>query len=136
MGLQIYVGMERVTADMVLGHTQGKDLSRASLVDEGKVLAPLWAFSSVTAAQLAELREMDEEDQVMQGHPLPTVEWFDAAPALDAVRQVRRDLAACPDAFGAQSAPLEGVMEDLASIEQELGQAVKFGVRVHLIHSW
>lgn len=137
MGLAIYVEFERVSSEMILGHTEGKDLLRASLLDETKVLAPLLAFSSITSAQMEELKEMDETDQIMQGHPLPQVEWFDAAPALNAVRQVRSELGARPDAFGEKSAQLfEGVMEDLASIEQELGQAVQFGVKFHLVSEW
>ena len=134
MGLQIYLELERAIPEMLSGHTEGKDLSRASLMDEQKILAPLLAFSSVTAAQLAELKEMNEEFEIMAGHPFPRVEWFDATPALDVLRQVELDLCARPDAFGAQSADLfEGVLEDLASVARELRQAEKFGVRFHLV---
>ena len=77
---------------------------------------------------------MDEEFEIMAGHPLPRVEWFEAAPALEAIRQVELDLRAQPNAFGADSEDLfEGVLEDLNCVAQNLRQAAKFGVRFHLV---
>ena len=134
MGLQITVELEREAPNMILGHVEGKDLSRAMMQDERKILAPLLAFSSVTAAQLVELEEMNEEFEIMEGHPFPQIEWFEAAPALDALRQVELDLRARPDAFGTDSEDLfEGVLEDLDCIARELRQAANFGVRFHLV---
>lgn len=134
MALQIVPKFEREVRGLITVHVEGKDLARAVELHP-EWLASLMKFSSITAAQLDELREMEDEWQEMTDEPFPRVEWFDAAQGGEAVQQVLGDVEAelaALDEAEQDAEILTYVIEDLHQIAQNLQMAAKFGVRFHL----
>ena len=140
MGMSIYPAFEREFPGMILMHVEGKDLNRATQI-QPELLAPLLKFSSVTDGQLEELRlmEMEGEWQEMTDERLPTVEWFDALDGIAAVQQVLNALFNDRNLLqfsGGDPNFVDGVIEDLKSIEQNLSQAATHQIRFHLVSNF
>lgn len=134
MGMSIYPQFEREVRGLTLVFVQGKDLSRAVELNV-ELFAPLLQFSSITAAQLEELRAMEEGWEEMTDEPFPTVKWFEAAAGSSAVQQILNALRSDRNLLhyaGDDPDFTNWVIEDLEAIAQNLSQAVAHEIRFHL----
>jgi hypothetical protein len=86
-------------------------------VDHG--LTPLGAFESYSPDDVADFMDEDAADE------LPPAQWFAASTGLAAIHALLAHLATHPDAVRGQA----DVVADLRSLEEELADAERLGVR-------